>query len=146
MSKEAVRLSADRITEKWGRKLKSAGPDIQAGLDAMTVDPGERAVAAQDKMLANLTTSVTNGTWAKRRLQVSKAEFVRITKAKVSQNLATGVDQAKAKRARFDSWLVSRLNGILPTVAGMNDMTFEDSMARIRTQLEYMKAEKYKSV
>jgi len=146
MSKEAVRLSADRITEKWGRKLKAAGPDIQAGIDAMTVDPGERAVAQQEKMLQNLTESVTNGTWAKRRLQVTKEEWKRITKEKVSKNLATGVDQATPKRKRFDSWLVGRLNGVLPTVAGMADMTFEDSMARIRVQLEYMKSEKYKSV
>ena len=146
MSKEAVRLSADRITEKWGRKLKAAGPDIQAGIDAMTVDPGEKAVAAQDKMLANLTESVTSGVWAKRRLQVTKEDWKKITKEKVSKNLATGVDQATPKRKRFDNWLVGRLNGILPTVAGMADMTFEDSMARIRTQLEYMKSEKYKSV
>lgn len=146
MSKEAVRLSADRISEKWGRKLKAANPDIQAGIDAMTVDPGERAVAAQGKMLANLQESITNGTWAKRRLQVSKEEWKRITKDKVAKNLSTGVDNAASKRKRFDNWLVGRLNGILPTVAAMSDMTFEDSMARIRTQLEYMKAEKYKSV
>ncbi|MBA7584776.1 hypothetical protein ES708_26736 [subsurface metagenome] len=146
MSKEAVRLSADRISDKWGRHMKAAVPDIQAGLDAMTVDPGQKAVDAQEKMKANLVASIDSGIWAKRRLEVSKADFVKITKEKVGKNLNTGVDAGMPKRKKFDNWLVGRLNAVLPEVAAMPDMTFEDSMARIRRQLEHMKAEKYKAV
>lgn len=145
MSKDSVRLSADRISDKWGRHMKSAVPDIQAGLDAMTVDPGERAVAAQEKMKQNLITSIDSGIWAKRRLEVSKADFVKITKEKVAKNLNTGVDAGMAKRKKFDNWLVGRLNGILPEIAAMPDMTLEDSMSRVRRQMEYMAAEKYKA-
>ncbi len=146
MSKEAVRLTPDRISDKWNRHMKGAVPDIQAGLDAMTVDPGQRAVDQQEKMKAKLIESIDNGTWAKRRLEVSKADFIRITKEKVAKNLSTGVDQGMPKRKKFDNWLVSRLNGILPEISGMPDMTLSDSMERVRRQMEYMAAEKYKSV
>lgn len=146
MSKEAVRLSADRISEKWNRHMKAAVPDIQAGLDAMTVDPGQKAVEAQDKMKQNLIKSIDEGIWAKRRLEVSKADFVRITKEKVAKNLNTGVDAGMPKRKKFDGWLVGRLNAILPEIAAMPDMTLEDSMQRVRRQMEHMAAEKYKAV
>jgi len=146
MSKTAVRLSPDKISDKWNRHMKAAVPDITAGIDAMTVDPGARAVEQQDKMVRNLTQSVQNGTWAKRRLAVSKSDWQSITKAKVSQRLSTGVDQALPKRKKFDSWLVGRLNGILPQIDGMSDMTIEDSKARVFALMDYMAAEKYKSV
>ena len=145
MSKESVRLSADRISDKWNRHMKGAVSDIQAGLDAMTVDPGQKAVDAQDKMKANLIESIDSGIWAKRRLEVSKAEFVKITKEKVAKNLNTGVDAGMPKRKKFDTWLVGRLNQILPEIASMPDMTLSDSLERVRRQMEFMAAEKYKA-
>jgi len=146
MSKQAVRLTPDKISDKWNRHMKSAVPDIVSGIDGMTVDPGQRAVDQQDKMVRNLTESVQNGTWAKRRLAVSKSDWQSITKAKVSARLSTGVDQALPKRKKFDSWLVSRLNGVLPEIDSMADMTLEDSKARVCRLMDHMAAEKYKSV
>ena len=146
MSKTAVRLTADGISDKWNRHMKAAVPDITSGIDSMTVDPGQRAVDAQGKMLANLTESVNNGTWAKRRLQVSKQAWQTITKAKVTQRLSTGVDQAMPKRKKFDSWLVGRLNAILPEIDSMADMTLEDSKQRVMRMMDHMAGEKYKSV
>lgn len=146
MSKEHVRMSAGAISDKWNRHMKAAVPDIEAGIAAMTVDPGERAVAAQEKMRQNLMASIDDGTWAKRRLSVSKEEWKKITTEKVRKNLNTGVDAGMTKRQRFDSWLVDRLNQVLPEIAAMPDMTLEDSMARVRRQMEHMAAQKYKAI
>ena len=146
MSKTSVRLTPDRISDKWNRHMKTAVPDIVAGIDAMAVDPGIRAVEAQDKMLRNVTESISNGTWAKRRLAVSKSDWQSITKAKVSARLSTGVDQALPKRKKFDAWLVGRLNAILPEIDSMSDMTLEDSKARVIKMMDHMAGEKYKSV
>ena len=146
MSKTSVRLSPDKISDKWNRHMKADVPDIVTGIDAMAVDPGQRAVDQQDKMVRNLTESVQNGTWAKSRLAVSKSDWQAITKAKVSQRLSTGVDQALPKRKKFDSWLVGRLNSILPEIDAMSDMTLEDSKARVFRLMDHMAAEKYKSV
>jgi len=145
MSREKVRLSPDQISDKWNRHMKTAIPDIQAGIDGVTEDPGAKAVEKQEKMLANLTEAVNNGTWAKRRLGVSMNDWKSITKDKVAQRLGTGVDKALPKRKKFDSWLAARLNTVLPEINKMPDMTLEDSFQRVRRMMEHMSAEKYKA-
>lgn len=145
MSRNKVRMSPTDISEKWGTNQKASIPFIIKGLDAITEDPGQKAVDKQGKMLANLTESVTNGTWAKRRLAVSLSEWRDKTKTKVTQRMAGGVDGAMPKRKAFDSWLVTTLDAVLPEIAGMSDMTLEDSVARVRKLMEYMSEHKYKS-
>jgi len=144
MAREKVRLSPDQISDKWGRRMKGAVTDIMVGIDNVTEDPGQKAVAKQEKMLANLTKSVQDGTWAKRRLAVSMADWKSSTKEKVGQRLAGGVDKGMGKRKKFDGWLAGRLNAVLPTIAAMPDLTIEDSIARVRTLMEHMSKERYK--
>lgn len=144
MAKGKVTLTPDRITDKWQRRMKGSVQDIQAGLDAMQIDPGQAAVAKQDKMLQNIQRSITDGTWAKRRLAVSKQQFVEVTKRKVAQRLSSGVDEALPKRQRFDNYLVNTLNSVLPQIQNMPDMTLEDSVNRVRALMEHMSNNPYK--
>ena len=145
MSKTKVRMTPSDISEKWGKNQKASIPFIIKGLDNVSEDPGQKAVDQQEKMLAKLTESITNGTWAKRRLKVSLNEWREKTKKKVTERMTGGVDAAMPKRKEFDSWLVNQLNSILPEIAGMADMTLEDSVARVRKLMEHMSNNKYKS-
>jgi len=145
MSRTKVRMPANDISEKWGKNQKASVPFIIKGLDNVTEDPGQKAVEKQDKMLANLTESITNGTWAKRRLKVGLGEWREKTKKKVTERMSGGVDAAMPKRKAFDSWLVGQLDSVLPEIAGMPDMTLEDSVARVRKLMEHMSEHKYKS-
>lgn len=144
MAKGKVTLAADQISSKWNRRLKGAVTDIQTGIDAMQVDPGQAAVAKADKMLARVTESISNGTWARRRLAVSKQQWQDVTKRKVASRLASGVDEAMPKRQKFDSYLVNTLNGVLPSIQSMPDMTLEDSVNRVRALMEHMANNPYK--
>ena len=144
MSRVKVRMSPTDISDKWGKNQKASVPFIIKGLDNVTEDPGIKAVEKQDKMLANLTESITNGTWAKRRLKVGLSEWREKTKKKVTERMSGGVDGAMPKRKEFDSWLVTQLNAVLPEIAGMPDMTLEDSVARVRRLMEHMSENKYK--
>ena len=145
MSRVKVRMPAGDISDKWGKNQKASVPFIIKGLDNVTEDPGVKAVEKQDKMLANLTESITNGTWAKRRLKVSLSEWREKTKKKVTERMSGGVDGAMPKRKVFDQWLVNQLDAVLPEIANMPDMTLEDSVARVRRLMEHMSDNKYKS-
>ena len=145
MSRLKVRMSPTDISEKWGKNQKASIPFIIKGLDAVSEDPGQKAVDQQEKMLAKLTESISNGTWAKRRLKVGLNEWREKTKKKVTERMSGGVDGAMPKRKEFDSWLVNQLNAVLPEIAGMSDMTLEDSVARVRRLMEHMSENKYKS-
>ena len=144
MSKSKVGLTPDKISGKWGRNLKHSVPDIITGLDGVTESPMAKAVEKKDKMLQNLTAAVQDGTWEKRLLSVSLEDWKKNTKEKVTTRMAGGVDAAMPKRKKFDSYLVSELNAVLPEIAGMRDMTLEDSKARVGKLMDHMAAHPYK--
>lgn len=145
MSKGKVKMSASDITDKWSKNTSASVSEVLKGLDRITEDPGQKAVDKQDKMLANLTAKISDGTWAKRRLKVGLGEWREKTKKKVTERLAGGVTAARKKRADFDNWLEGRLNAVLPEIADMPDMTLEDSVARVRRLMEHMQERPYKS-
>ena len=144
MSKTKVSLSPGDISDKWGRRLKGSVADIQKGIDAVDTSPGEKAAAASDKMLANTTEAIANGRWGRAVAKMPLAEWKNLTKAKVAQRLAGGVDGAMGKRREFDNYLVSTVNGVLGQIAGMPDATIEDSVNRVRTFMEHMHNNPYK--
>ncbi len=144
MARRKVTKTPDQISEKWGRNLKNAIPDIVNGVQAVTESPMEAAAAKADKMLQNLTTAVQNGTWANRLRGVSLAEWKKKTAEKVQQRMSGGVDAGMPKRKEFDTWLVGTLNDVLPTIADMPDLTLEDSVNRVRTLMEHMSRNRFK--
>jgi hypothetical protein len=144
MSKGKVSLNANQISEKWNRRMKGAVSDIQAGVDAVTENPAEKAIQKQDKMLQNLTKAVNDGRWAAGLNNVSLSDWKSKTKEKVGQRLASGVDGAMGKRQKFDAYMVNTMNQILPTIQNMPDMTFEDSVNRVRAVMEHMHNNPYK--
>ena len=144
MAKSKVSLSPTEISEKWGRRLKGAVQDIQRGIDAVTESPAEAAIAKQDKMITNLTAAVQSGRWAAGLQKVTLAEWKTKTKEKVASRLSGGVDGAMAKRRDFDQYLANTLNQVLPSVQAMPDMTFEDSVNRVRAVMEHMHNNPYK--
>jgi len=144
MSKNKVSLNANQISDKWNRRMKGSISDIQAGIDAVTENPAEKAIQKQDKMLQNLTKAVNDGRWAAGLGNVTLSDWKAKTKEKVGQRLGSGVDGAMQKRQKFDAYLVNTLNQILPTVSKMPDMTFEDSVNKVRAVMEHMHNNRYK--
>ena len=144
MSKTKVSLTPAEISEKWGRRLKASVQDIQRGIDAVTESPAEAAIAKQDKMLTNLTAAVQSGRWAAGLQKVTLADWKSRTKEKVASRIAGGVDGAMTKRRDFDQYLTNTLNQVLTQVSQMPDMTFEDSVNRVRAVMEHMHNNPYK--
>lgn len=144
MSKGKVSLNANQISDKWNRRMKGAITDIQAGVDSVTENPATKAIEKQDKMLQNLTKAVNDGRWANGLGKVTLSDWKQKTKEKVGQRLASGVDGAMGKRKEFDTYLVNTMNGILPQIQNMPDMTFEDSVNRVRAVMEHMHNNPYK--
>lgn len=144
MAREKVRLAPTDIASKWNRNLKASVNDIVAGVGRVTVSPGVAAVAKQEKMKANLMASIDDGTWANRLMAVPLSDWKDTTQKKVRERLSGGVEAAMPKRRAFDSWLVSRLNTVMPEIANMPDLTLEDGIARSAALIRHMAAERYK--
>jgi ElaB/YqjD/DUF883 family membrane-anchored ribosome-binding protein len=144
MSSTKVNLSAAQISDKWGKRMKSSITDIQAGIDTVTESPTEKAAAKQDKMKQNLNAAIDNGRWASGLRSVSLSDWKTKTKQKVGERMSSGVDAGMPKRQKFDQYLVSTLNGVMPEINSMPDMTLEDSVNRVRKLMTHMRDNPYK--
>lgn len=144
MSKEKVRLSGGDITQKWMRNMGNAVNDIVDGINAVSESPAQKAIAAQDKMLQNVTQAITSGRWANQLGKVQLGDWKTKTAQKVRERLVGGVQAAQSKHQQFANWLVNRLNGVLPEINAMPDLTLNDSVARATRIITYMAEQKYK--
>lgn len=139
-----VRGTAAETSERWQKRMKASIPDMQAGVERVQTAPGELAAAKADKMLQNLTKSVTDGRWGRAVAAVPLGEWKQKTKQKMGERVSGGVDAAMGKRQKFDSWMHETINGILPEIDSMPDLTIEDSINRMTTFVRKMSNKKYK--
>lgn len=144
MAQRKVVMSAAEISAKWNRNTKNAVTDMQAGVDRVTENPMEKAVAKKDKMKQNLIRSLDDGTWEASMRKVTLAGWKEKTKAKIGERLASGVDGAMSKRQAFDTWLVPTVSAGMDKVAGMPDLTLQDNINRMVAMVNHMAANKYK--
>lgn len=145
MSKSKVTMSPGQITERWKQQMKGSVQKITDAINQVTESPMEKAAAQQNKMLTNLTAAINNGTWAARLRKVDVATWRTKTTQGVQTKLAAGVDNATNKRQTFDTWLVNRLNTLLPQIASMPSATIQDSVNRATAMIMGMAEQKYKS-
>ena len=137
-------MTKTEFQEKWAKRLKAATVEMRSGAEKVTVAPSKLAIAKQDKMLANLTRSINEGVWAaslgKYTLEQWKKDFV----TKGVPRVSAGVDGAKDKVEDFAGWLFGRIDAAQAEIAGMPDVTLDDSIARMEKFIRKMAQEKYK--
>lgn len=139
-----VRYTPQESSEKWNRRLKQSIPDIQKGIERVTEAPGKKAAAKAEKMRSGINAALDSGRWQRGVAGVPLEEWQAKTKQKVGERLSGGVDAAMGKRTKFDEYMVATVNASLAKLEGMADLTFEDSMARVRAHAEHMRDNPYK--
>lgn len=95
-------LNPSAVTAKWKQRAGAAAKDWAAGIQGVTVAPGQLAAARANEALAGYTAAITSGRWAARVSSVSLGDWQ--SKAASKQgNYTAGINAADAKRARFDA-------------------------------------------
>ena len=145
MAKTKVSGTAAQIAEKWARNTGNSVPDILRGVDAVTENPAEKAVAKKDKMVLNFNSAMTDGRYEASMSKVTLGDWKQKTKEKVSSRLAAGVQAAIPKRQAFDQHNIQVLNSILPEIAAMPDMTLQDQANKCMRLWQHMRDNSYKS-
>ncbi|MBA7617770.1 hypothetical protein ES703_25088 [subsurface metagenome] len=133
-----VRITPAEFQEKHARNLKASLVDMRAGVERVTEAPGAKAAAKQDKMLANLTAKITDGTWAARLKAVSLESWREKMVNKGLPRVSGGIDAAKDKVTDFASQLLPAVDAASRKVAAMPDLTLEDSISRMTTMVREM--------
>jgi hypothetical protein len=130
-----AKLTAQQATEKHARRLKASTQDIQIGVDRVTESPGKRAAAKADKMRTRLLEKLDDGTWARRVGAVTLEDWKTQMKTKGVGRIAAGIDAAAGKVTSFFEEFLPFLDGVKAEVDRMPDLTIEDSINRMTTQV-----------
>lgn len=124
-----MRGTPESIQEKWATRLSGATAEISAGIDRVTVAPGQKAAAKKDKWLQNVQASQDK--WAARVGAVSLESWKNAAKTIGVQRISTGAQAKKAKFGSFIREFSSHLDALDSKLAGMPDTTFEQRMQRM---------------
>jgi hypothetical protein len=126
-----AKLTATEFQEKHARRLKAAVEDVRKGIDRVTENPCEKAVAKQDKMLTNLTAAVTSGKWAAGLKRVTLEDWKKNARDIGVNRIAAGIDGAKTKVIAFAEQLLPHIDREKAKIASMPDVTLDDNINRM---------------
>ncbi len=128
-----AKLTAAEFQEKHARRLKGSIPDIQRGVEKVTVSPTSKAADKQEKMKQKLIARIDDGTWAARLRKVTLEEWKQKTLTKGIGRISQGIDEAKAKVIDFAGQLLPHIDKVKADIAKLPDVTLEDSINRMTT-------------
>lgn len=132
------RVTPAEFAEKWKRRISAATQDVRAGVERVTVAPTELAIAKKDKMLARLMDAINSGKWEAGLRRVSLEDWRRSMLDKGLGRIAVGAEQATIKVENFAAELLPHIEVGQRQIAGMPDVTLEDSINRVGTFLRHM--------
>ena len=133
-----AKLTPAEFQEKHARRLKAATEDVRRGIDRVTENPCDKAAAKQDKMLTNLTASVTSGKWANGLKRVSLDDWKKKARDIGVNRIAAGIDGAKEKVVAFAEVLLPHIDRGQDKIKGMPDITLDDNINKMNTFIRHM--------
>ena len=131
-------LTGEQIAEKHARRLTAAIPDMRDAVDRVTVNPMEKAANSMDKMRARYLEAIDSGKVQRGFKRVSLDEWKDAYKRNVDR-VASGIENAKPKTAKFFTELNAYQSSYLPDVHKMPSTTFEQNLERMRANAVAMK-------
>lgn len=140
-----AKVTPVEFAEKWKRRMSQSTEDIRRGIDRVSEAPGVKAAAAADRMVQNLTESVTSGRWGRKVSEVSLADWKNAAKEKGLARVATGAAQAEAKMARIAAELLPAVDAAAAEANALPKGTIDDSINRAATFMRRMREFKDRS-
>src|SRR5206468_10149164 len=89
-------VDAATATQRWTQGAAQGQQRFVEGVQSTSKDPTALAIAQQQKLLANFTTAITSGRYARNLARVGKAGWQSATIAKAS-NYSTGINASASK-------------------------------------------------
>lgn len=126
----AINITPAEVAEKHARRLKASTPDIQRGVERVTVAPGQLAAAQTDKMRTNINKALDSGKWARRVASVPLPDWKDSMINKGIPRIASGVDGAIEKTTQFFAEFLPHLETIQGELESMPSVTLEDGINR----------------
>lgn len=133
-------LNPQNVAAKWSQNLGSAGQAYSDGVKAVSVSPGQSALANAQAYLNGVMQSFNNGTYQKGLQSFSLQDWQNAAINKGAQRLSSGASTAKSKMQSFFSAYIPQLQSIQSQVDGMPNDTYEARKARANFVMDSLHA------
>lgn len=130
-----VRATPEQATSRWVNGLSGATQKITDGVNRVTVAPGTKAAAAQQKWMARLQASQAK--WASRVSSVSLQEWQQAMTTIGVQRVAQGAQAKQGKFSAFMADFLPYLQAGVSRVEAMPSVTIEDNINRAVAMIRY---------
>jgi hypothetical protein len=125
-----AKVNAQQWLDKWGRRLSAAGPDITAGIQRTTKDPGALAAAQKALWTAKLADPNVQNAWATNVSKVGAANWKAAMTNKGIPRLAQGITAAQANKGARITSLLSAVDAAVADANALPRGTIDQNIAR----------------
>ena len=128
--------TAQDVTAKWLSRLQQAQQEMTAGVNRVTVAPGQAAAAKRQKWINALQDPATQDKWARNVASVSLSQW---QQAMNDYGIARVAQGAQAKQQKFEAIMSSLLTYIDQGVNQVKQMDDSNYAAREQRALAMMR-------
>lgn len=123
------KLNAADVAAKWARNLSSSGESIKAGVNAVTVAPGQAAADRKQQYVTGVANNAEK--WAVRVKKVTLAQWKDAIISKGLSRIASGANAAKDKYGDFFKEFEGYLTDLDNTLAKMPRGDLQENIQRM---------------
>jgi hypothetical protein len=123
-------VDAATATQRWQQGASQGQQRFVEGVQATTKDPTALAIAAQNKMLQNVTAAITSGRYARGLSRVGKTGWQQATVAKAA-NYAVGINASASKYEAAIGPVLQQIGSLQQQIASMPSATLQDNINRM---------------
>lgn len=136
--------SAQVAAGKWVRGMQNAGESMKAGIQAVTVAPGQIAASRADLYRRKVIEAVDSGRYQAATAAVSLQEWQQAALTKGVSAATSRAEGSREKVTKFLNFWLPITQQASQLVQGMAKGTLEDSKARMIANVEFLAGKKYK--
>ena len=133
-------ITAQQATEKWQRRMSTAGEDYSEGVKAVTDSPTQAAAAAKQKYVAGVEAAARSGRYERGLEAVSLEEWKQKAIEKGAGRLASGAQAAVPKVRQRMEQILANGRDVQQIVHQMPSDTPEQRMQRALVWMQEMHA------
>lgn len=131
-------MNAQQIAAKWAANLAASTASITAGVDAVTENPAQKAIAAIPQYQAGVLAAVANGKVAAGLGRVTLESWKTAMKTKGIPRVAQGAQAAIGKVQAFQQRLIPYQQGLQTLLASTPRGDLATNIQRMVTTAQYM--------
>jgi hypothetical protein len=129
-TKTSTAVTASQLTTNWQNGMTAAIPRIQAGVNAVQVNPMEKAAASEAKWAAGVAKAAAANKFSGGCRRITLSDWKTRTAAKVAERMSGGVAAAGANMNAVATQLLTHINSGMSTINAMPTNNLEESIAK----------------